>query len=71
MCLSGYISGHTPNTERSHMKKEKEGQKEFESTVERKDARNKKSTGKDLKWEKPVLEDVSGQVMAQPYIRFT
>ena len=53
------------------MKKEKKGQKEFESTVERKDEHNKKSTGKDLKWEKPVLEDVSGQVMAQPYIRFT
>lgn len=23
------------------------------------------------KWRKPVLEDVSGKVMAQPYIRFT
>lgn len=23
------------------------------------------------KWEKPVLEDVSGKIMAQPYIRFT
>ena len=23
------------------------------------------------KWEKPKLEDVSGKVMAQPYIRFT
>ncbi len=22
-------------------------------------------------WKKPVLEDVSGRVMAQPYIRFT
>ena len=22
-------------------------------------------------WKKPVLEDVSGKVMAQPYIRFT
>jgi len=22
-------------------------------------------------WEKPKLEDVSGKVMAQPYIRFT
>lgn len=22
-------------------------------------------------WEKPTLEDVSGRVMAQPYIRFT
>lgn len=26
---------------------------------------------KGLKWEKPALEDVSGKVMAQPYIRFT
>lgn len=23
------------------------------------------------KWDKPTLEDVSGRVMAQPYIRFT
>ena len=23
------------------------------------------------KWEKPTLEDVSGKIMAQPYIRFT
>lgn len=23
------------------------------------------------KWQKPTLEDVSGKVMAQPYIRFT
>lgn len=23
------------------------------------------------KWKKPTLEDVSGKVMAQPYIRFT
>jgi hypothetical protein len=23
------------------------------------------------KWQKPKLEDVSGKVMAQPYIRFT
>lgn len=29
-----------------------------------------KNTGK-KKWEKPKLEDVSGKVMAQPYIRFT
>lgn len=26
---------------------------------------------KNGKWEKPKLEDVSGKVMAQPYIRFT
>ena len=29
----------------------------------------KKTEKKD--WEKPMLEDVSGKVMAQPYIRFT
>ena len=27
--------------------------------------------GRKLKWETPKLEDVSEQVMAQPYIRFT
>lgn len=26
---------------------------------------------KAVEWKKPVLEDVSGKVMAQPYIRFT
>ncbi len=26
---------------------------------------------KAAQWKKPVLEDVSGKVMAQPYIRFT
>ncbi len=26
---------------------------------------------KSKQWEKPALEDVSGKVMAQPYIRFT
>lgn len=31
----------------------------------------KKTSKKDHNWEKPVLEDVSGRVMAQPYIRFT
>lgn len=31
----------------------------------------KKLVEKKRKWEKPVLEDVSGRVMAQPYIRFT
>lgn len=29
----------------------------------------KKKNGRE--WKKPTLEDVSGQVMAQPYIRFT
>jgi len=29
------------------------------------------TTGRKLAWETPKLEDVSEQVMAQPYIRFT
>ncbi len=29
---------------------------------------NKKKKGQ---WEKPLLKDVSGEIMAQPYIRFT
>lgn len=32
--------------------------------------REKKSNGI-KEWKKPTLEDVSGKVMAQPYIRFT
>lgn len=53
------------------MKKEKEGRQDFKDTVARKNEPARKSNEKGLKWEKPVLEDVSGQVMAQPYIRFT
>lgn len=30
-----------------------------------------KNRKKKEKWERPMLEDVSGKVMAQPYIRFT
>ncbi len=33
---------------------------------EKKDKKNKNN-----KWTKPKLEDVSGKIMAQPYIRFT
>ncbi|MHC4259533.1 MAG: hypothetical protein ACYSTF_03855 [Planctomycetota bacterium] len=36
---------------------------------------NDSNIGKDSKakrnWQKPKLQDVSGKVMAQPYIRFT
>lgn len=32
---------------------------------------NAKKNLKKQKWEKPTLEDVSGKIMAQPYIRFT
>lgn len=37
--------------------------------VERK--QNLKRKQRRQKWEKPTLEDVSGKIMAQPYIRFT
>ena len=33
-------------------------------------SKNKKKTS-NKKWQKPALEDVSGKIMAQPYIRFT
>ena len=36
-----------------------------DKSVAVKDAKAKKQ------WQKPKLEDVSGKVMAQPYIRFT
>jgi hypothetical protein len=34
-------------------------------------AHEKSAPAKKLPWETPKLEDVSEQVMAQPYIRFT
>jgi len=40
------------------------------STTSRKPAQSEQSEAK-LMWEKPTLEDVSEQVTAQPYIRFT
>lgn len=30
-----------------------------------------KSNGRKKQWLRPTLEDVSGKIMAQPYIRFT
>lgn len=33
-------------------------------------ARNR-SNGRKKAWSRPTLEDVSGKIMAQPYIRFT
>lgn len=54
------------------MKKESAGREEFKANVvEKRKEEPKKQCDKDRKWEKPVLEDVSGRVMAQPYIRFT
>ena len=43
---------------------------EGQQTVETAATDNVKPTEK-LVWETPTLEDVSEQVMAQPYIRFT
>lgn len=34
-------------------------------------AHKEEKKGKKKEWKKPALEDVSGRVMAQPYIRFT
>lgn len=53
------------------MKKEEEGRQDFKDAVAKKNEPTKKTNEKGLKWEKPAIEDVSGQVMAQPYIRFT
>ncbi len=42
---------------------------DVETKMELPSAAGKKSEKKN--WKKPTLEDVSGKVMAQPYIRFT
>lgn len=31
----------------------------------------RKRNGNKKEWKRPTLEDVSGKIMAQPYIRFT
>lgn len=46
-------------------KKRAEIKTEVPAVAQAEQARAKK------KWQKPKLEDVSGKVMAQPYIRFT
>ena len=40
-------------------------------TQDKQVANEKTAPGDKPKWETPKLEDVSEQVMAQPYIRFT
>jgi hypothetical protein len=45
-------------------------QPELQKAVEQA-ATGKPERDKKLQWETPKLEDVSEQVMAQPYIRFT
>ena len=39
--------------------------------IEQKQCNASKENKTKKKWQKPKLEDVSGKVMAQPYIRFT
>ncbi len=39
--------------------------------IEQKQGNVSKENKTKKKWQKPKLEDVSGKVMAQPYIRFT
>ncbi len=39
--------------------------------IDQKQSTTKKESKTKKKWKKPKLEDVSGKVMAQPYIRFT
>ncbi len=39
--------------------------------IEQKQCNASKENKAKKKWQKPKLEDVSGKVMAQPYIRFT
>ncbi len=46
------------------------GKKDGEKVPERDPRRKVNNDGK-KEWQKPTLEDVSGRVMAQPYIRFT
>ncbi len=43
----------------------------MKTKVDRPDRVEPEKTGSKKKWQKPKLEDVSGKVMAQPYIRFT
>lgn len=40
-------------------------------TIDQKQSATGKAVKTKKKWRKPKLEDVSGKVMAQPYIRFT
>ena len=47
------------------MKVNLQGEKAEETKIE------KSASDERLKWETPKMEDVSEQVMAQPYIRFT
>ena len=47
-----------------------ENQEGTSKVLTQESAKHTANNGK-KKWKKPTLEDVSGRVMAQPYIRFT
>ncbi len=47
------------------------GKKQFEIKLGQLGGGQAKKAKAKRKWQKPKLEDVSGKVMAQPYIRFT
>lgn len=54
------------------MKRENNDERgDLKAAIDKKSEQTRKPLEKNRKWEKPVLEDVSGRVMAQPYIRFT
>ena len=43
----------------------------METKIDRSERVEHKHEKPKMQWKKPKLEDVSGKVMAQPYIRFT
>ena len=43
----------------------------MDTKIDRSERAEHKSKKVKMQWKKPKLEDVSGKVMAQPYIRFT
>jgi hypothetical protein len=45
--------------------------KDEEKSADTSVAAGQEQAGEKAQWQKPTLEDVSEEVMAQPYIRFT
>ena len=53
------------------MKRRHKAMENKQVTIDQKQSAVRKESKAKKKWQKPNLEDVSGKVMAQPYIRFT
>jgi hypothetical protein len=53
------------------MKRRHKAMENKQVTIDQKQSDLRKESEAKKKWQKPKLEDVSGKVMAQPYIRFT